>query len=100
MPGEFQERRVLFTHIVQDADCANLSTSQPDNLASRTPELPLQRLNLLDRQVEALLKQIFENVHVHPQLADRDSPQRYHRTVNRRAAGTFSYARHKDSGKG
>ena len=36
---------------------------QPDDTASRTAELALQRLHLHDRGVEVLLKKIFENVH-------------------------------------
>ena len=37
--------------------------AQPNNLASRTAQLPLQRLHMLYRLVEVLLEEIFENVH-------------------------------------
>ena len=45
MPGKFEEGDVLFTHVVQNANRAGRSAGQPDDLASGTAELSLQRLS-------------------------------------------------------
>jgi len=63
MPGKFEEGCVFFAHIVQNADSADSLPGQPDNLAPRTAELPLQGLDLLDRRVKVLLKKTVENIH-------------------------------------
>ena len=63
MPREFEERGVLFAHIVENADRADSFRRQPDDLAPRAAELPLQRLHLRNRQVEVLLKKFLENIH-------------------------------------
>ncbi len=56
MPGKFEEGDVLFAHVVQNANRAEFAAGKPDDLASRTAELALQRLHSLDRRVEMLLK--------------------------------------------
>ena len=63
MPREFQESDILFAHVIQNADCTGFSAGQPDNFSPGTAQLPLQRLHVLYRLVEVLLKEIFENVH-------------------------------------
>ena len=63
MPGKFEERDVLFAHVIQNANRAALFAGKPDDVAPRAAELSLQRLHLRDRCVEMLLKKFFENVH-------------------------------------
>ena len=63
MPGEFEEGDILFAHAVQNANRAEFFAGEPDDLASRTAELTLQRLHPLDRCVEMPLKKSFENFH-------------------------------------
>ena len=41
----------------------NFSLDKPDDVTPRAAELALQRLHLLHRRVEMLLKEFFENVH-------------------------------------
>ena len=48
MSRKFQKRGVFLAHPVQHPDSAPLFTPQPDDLAARSAELPLQRLNPLD----------------------------------------------------
>ncbi len=55
--GEFQESRVLFAHIVENADRTGVRATQADDFAPRSAQLPLQGLNLLHRGVEVLLKE-------------------------------------------
>ena len=59
MAGEFQESDVLFAHVVENADRADVRATQPDDLAPRAAQLPLQGLHLLHRRVEVLLKEFF-----------------------------------------
>ena len=63
MPGKFEESNILFADVIQNADRAELFAGKPDDLAPRAAELALQRLHPLDRRVEMLLKELFENVH-------------------------------------
>jgi hypothetical protein len=63
MPREFEERDVLFAHVVQNSDGGDLPARQPYNFAPRAAELPLQRLHLLHRYPEVLLEETVENVH-------------------------------------
>ena len=60
---KFEDRRVLLADTIQNANCANPSARQPDNLPPRTAQLPLQRLHSLDRRMEVLLEELFENIH-------------------------------------
>src|SRR5208283_288580 len=61
--GEFQERDVLFAHIVKDADGGDFLRSQSDYLPPGAAQLSLQRLRLNDRRVEMLLEQVCQNIH-------------------------------------
>src|ERR1039458_5865410 len=61
---KFQEGDVLFAHIVENADRADLLAGKPDDLSPRTAELALQRLRPLHRRVEMPLKQSVENFHL------------------------------------
>src|SRR6202158_2083283 len=60
VPGKFEEGNILFAHVIQDANGADFFAGQPDDLATRTAELPLQRLHPLDWRVDMLLKESFE----------------------------------------
>ena len=63
MPREFEERNILFAHVVENADRGVLVVRQPHDIAARAAELPLQRLHPGRRRVEVLLKKLFENGH-------------------------------------
>ncbi len=67
MPGKFKKGDVLFAHVVQNADRAESAAGQPDDLAPRAAELALQRLHLLGRRVEMLLKKLFRTSMKMPQ---------------------------------
>ena len=45
MPGKFEESDVLFAHVIQNANGAELFAGKPDDFAPRTAELALQRLH-------------------------------------------------------
>src|ERR1039458_7498066 len=63
MPGKRQKSRVLLTHAIQNADCADLAAGQPNNLPSRSAQFSLQRLNPLRGGSKPLFKQLLKNVH-------------------------------------
>ena len=60
---KFDEGDIFFPHRVQNADGNIRLAGQPDDAASRTTKLAVQRLDLHDGRMEVLLKQRFENVH-------------------------------------
>src|SRR5271169_4800334 len=64
---EFQKGNILFAHIVQDPDraqvCAAAVGGQPHDLSPRPAELPLQRLHTLRRHTKMPLEQLSENFH-------------------------------------
>src|SRR5208282_643932 len=68
VPGKFEEGDIFFTHIIENADRADFAAAataiEPDDLAPRPAELALQRLHPLNRRVEMLLEESFENFHV------------------------------------
>jgi len=59
MARKFEESDVLFAYVVQHTDCTMLLVGKPDNPASRSAKLPLQRLYLLRLRVEMLLEEFF-----------------------------------------
>ena len=59
MPGKFEEGDVLFAHVVENADGADFSARQADDLASRTAELALKGLDSLHGRMEMLLEERF-----------------------------------------
>src|SRR6267142_7017408 len=61
--GKFEERNILFPHIIKNADRTGALVREPDDLPSRTPELTLQRLHALGWSVKMPLKKSLENVH-------------------------------------
>ena len=63
MPGEFQKSDVLFAHVIEDADGADLAGVEADDAASGATELALQRLDVLDRRAEVLFEEVLEDVH-------------------------------------
>ena len=64
MAGELNECNVLFADIVKDSDRRLLSASQPENCSSGAAQFSLNRLDLLHRRVEMLLKQLLEDFHI------------------------------------
>ena len=63
VPGKLQESNILFAHVVQNANDAEIFASKTNNAAPRPSELTLQRLYPHDRRVEMLLEEFLENVH-------------------------------------
>src|ERR1019366_4009941 len=63
MPGKFQESNVLFAHLVANSNRAEFFADQPDDITPRAAEMAGQRLRLIYRRAEVLLKKFSENVH-------------------------------------
>ena len=63
MPGKLEEGNVFFAHAIQNPNRAEFFAGKPDDLTSRSAEFALQGLRPLDRRVEMVLKELFENVH-------------------------------------
>src|SRR6202021_1082772 len=62
--GEFEEGKVFFADVVENADGTELSARETDDFAARPAQLALQRLHPLDRLLEMALKESFQNFHV------------------------------------
>ena len=66
MPGKFEEGDVLFAHVIQNANRAELlSLASRMILRPEPPSWPCSGCSPLDRRVEMLLEKLFENVHNH-----------------------------------
>jgi hypothetical protein len=65
MPRKLEKSCILFSYPVQNAYGATISAGKPDNIATRTTELTLERLRAFDRSTEMLFKKPFEDVHEH-----------------------------------
>jgi hypothetical protein len=63
VPGKFEKSDIFFPHVVQNANCARSSATEPDDLPSGAAEFSLQRLYLLSGRMEAPLEKLLENVH-------------------------------------
>jgi hypothetical protein len=61
--GEFEKCDVFFADAVKDANGADFSVSQSEDIASGPAELALEGLYTLDRSVEMLFEKPLENVH-------------------------------------
>ena len=63
MFGKLEKGDVFFANTVENANGTEFFPGKPDDLATGTAKLTLQRLDALGRCVEMFFKKLFENVH-------------------------------------
>ena len=61
--GEREERRVFFTHTIENANGARRGVGKANNLASGATQFTLHRLHALGSGVKVRFKKCFQNVH-------------------------------------
>src|SRR5579883_1432827 len=62
MPRELQERDVLFAHVVEDAHRGDIPAGEPKDLAPRTSQFALQRLDPFHGTAKMPFKKLFQNI--------------------------------------
>ena len=63
MPGKFEERDILFAHVIENANRSNAFVRKPDDLSPRSAELALQGLHQFGRGVKMPLKKSLQDFH-------------------------------------
>ena len=58
MARKFEEGYILFAHVIEDADGAEVRTGKADDLAARAAELSLQRLTSAERENENAARKV------------------------------------------
>src|SRR5512146_2176299 len=73
MARKLQECDVLLPHVIEHADVADVFARQPQNLAPRTAELALHRLDAHRGRAKMLFEKLLENVNQWGTRAIQDS---------------------------